>query len=123
MKLVLNYQNIFETNNEIDIGNGNSHSWDDETETLENVKRKLKAFFEIMLKLGKMVFYLINLFQTYYLVGLKYWTASERDLLPHRGSNNTDLQNIDEITDFINDLQQKTGIKLILLSASFPYLW
>lgn len=66
---------------------------------------------------------LINLFQTCYLIGLKYWTASERDLLPHRGSNNTDLQNIDEITEFINDLQQKTGIKLILLSASFPYLW
>lgn len=57
LKLVLNYQNIFETNNEIDIGNGNSHSWDDETETLENVKRKLKAFFEIMLKLGKIVCY------------------------------------------------------------------
>ncbi|XP_059172271.1 uncharacterized protein LOC131953209 [Physella acuta] len=70
--------------------------WDDGSNSLENAKRRLRASFEFLQKLG-----------------VEYWTFHDRDIAPEGKDLAETNKNLDEIVDFVGQLQQKTGIKLL----------
>lgn len=69
-------------------------SWDDHSQSLENYKRYLKAGFEFCTKLG-----------------IKHWSAYDRDLIPEMDTFEENVISTDEITEFLQEMQQRTGIK------------
>jgi hypothetical protein len=71
-------------------------SWDDGSSTMENAKRRLRAAFEFMSKLG-----------------VRYWTFHDRDIAPEGADLAETNRNLDEITDLALELQQQTGIKCL----------
>lgn len=75
--------------------------WDDGSDTVENAKRRLRAAFEFMSKLG-----------------VKYWTYHDRDIAPE-GKNLAETNKIlDDVSDLALELMNKTGIKLLWATSN-----
>ncbi|GAB6027044.1 hypothetical protein CHUAL_013771 [Chamberlinius hualienensis] len=70
--------------------------WDDGTDSLANAKIRLQAAFEFFKKLG-----------------VKYYTFHDRDVAPEGKTLKETNKNLDELIDLAEDLQKKTGIKLL----------
>uniref|UniRef100_A0A0B7A1X7 Xylose isomerase n=1 Tax=Arion vulgaris TaxID=1028688 RepID=A0A0B7A1X7_9EUPU len=70
--------------------------WDDGSNSLENAKRRLRAGFEFFTKLG-----------------VKYWTFHDRDISPEGKDLVESNTNLDEIVELADQLQKKTGVKLL----------
>lgn len=70
--------------------------WDDGSNTLENARRRLRASFEFFTKLG-----------------VKYWTFHDRDIAPEGQTLAESNKNLDQIVDLAEQLQKKTGVKLL----------
>ncbi|XP_042243577.1 xylose isomerase-like [Homarus americanus] len=70
--------------------------WEDDTDSLNNAKRRLRAAFEFFSKLGN-----------------KYWTFHDRDLAPEGETLAETNSNLDEVIDLAAGLQKKTGVKLL----------
>lgn len=71
-------------------------SWDDNSNTLENYKRCLKAFYDLCSKLG-----------------VKYWTAFDTDLVPPTDNWEENKSNWDDVVEYINELTQRYQVKLL----------
>lgn len=78
-----------------------SRPWDDQSNSLENAKRRLRAAFEFFQKLG-----------------VEYYTFHDRDIAPEGANLQETNANLDAITDLALELQQKTGIKLLWGTAN-----
>ncbi|XP_067662897.1 xylose isomerase-like [Haliotis asinina] len=70
--------------------------WDDGSNTIANAKRRLRAGFEFFSKLG-----------------VKYWTFHDRDIAPEGNTLEESNKYLDEIVDLAEELQKKTGVKLL----------
>ncbi|XP_064606210.1 uncharacterized protein LOC135471091 [Liolophura sinensis] len=70
--------------------------WDDGSNTIENAKRRLRAAFEFFTKLG-----------------VKYWAFHDRDVAPEGATLEESNKNLDVIVDLAQELQTKTGVKLL----------
>ncbi|MPC29884.1 Xylose isomerase [Portunus trituberculatus] len=70
--------------------------WDDDTDSLDNAKRRLRAAFEFFTKLG-----------------IKYWTFHDRDLAPEGKTLAETNANLDEVVELAAELMNKTGVKLL----------
>lgn len=68
--------------------------WDDESDSLENAKRRLRVAFEFMTKLG-----------------VRYWTFHDRDIAPEGKDLHETNANLDELVNLALTLQESTGIK------------
>ena len=44
---------------------------------------------------------------------MKYWTFHDRDISPEGGTLEETNRNLDEMSDFVLELQLKTGVKLL----------
>ncbi|CAF1521080.1 unnamed protein product [Didymodactylos carnosus] len=75
--------------------------WDDETQSMENAKRRLRAAFEFFTKLG-----------------IKYWTFHDRDIAPEGKTLEETERNLDEIVSLAKELQQQTGVKCLWGTAN-----
>lgn len=71
-------------------------SWDDESASLANAKRRLRAAFELMTKLG-----------------VRHWTFHDRDIAPEGKDLAETNANLDEIVALALELQKQTGIKCL----------
>lgn len=71
-------------------------SWDDETDSIENAKRRAEAAFEFISKLN-----------------IEYYTFHDRDVAPEGLTLQESNANLDTIVDHLTMLQKKTGIKLL----------
>ncbi|CAH1774744.1 unnamed protein product [Owenia fusiformis] len=70
--------------------------WEDNSNTIDNAKRRLRAGFEFFSKLG-----------------VKYWCFHDRDIAPE-GADLTETNKIlDEVSDLALELQTETGVKLL----------
>jgi len=70
--------------------------WDDESETMDNAFRRVRAAFEFMSKLG-----------------VKYYTFHDRDVSPEGATVEETNANFDKVVDLMEKLQAETGIKLL----------
>lgn len=70
--------------------------WEDGSDSMENAKRRMRVAFDFMSKLG-----------------VKYWTFHDRDIAPEADTLEETNKNLDEMADLIEELQAKTGIKLL----------
>ena len=70
--------------------------WDDESDSIENAKRRLQAGFELMSKLG-----------------IQFWCFHDRDIAPEGKDLAETNKNLDIISDYALELQQQTGIKCL----------
>lgn len=75
--------------------------WDDGSNSMENARRRLRAAFEFLTKLG-----------------VKYWTFHDRDIAPEGATLAETNKNLDEISDLALELQQKTGVKLLWATSN-----
>lgn len=73
-----------------------SRSYDDESNSIDNAKRRADAAFELFTKLG-----------------VEYYTFHDRDVAPEGSTLDESNQNLDEIADYLLALQKKTGVKLL----------
>ncbi len=71
-------------------------SWDDETDSIENAKRRAEAAFEFISKLN-----------------VEYYTFHDRDVAPEGLTLEESNANLDIVVDHLAMLQEKTGIKLL----------
>lgn len=71
-------------------------SWDDESDSMENAKRRANAAFELFTKLG-----------------VEYYTFHDRDVVPEGSTLAESNANLDEMADYLKGLQDKTGVKLL----------
>jgi len=78
-----------------------SRPWDDGSETVENAKRRLRAAFEFMSKLG-----------------VKFWTFHDRDIAPEGRDLRETNSILDEVTDLAKELMDSTGIKLLWATSN-----
>ncbi|CAK1544837.1 unnamed protein product [Leptosia nina] len=78
----------------------NHRPWDDNSHSMDNYKRCIKAFFDLCVKLG-----------------IKYWTAFDSDLLPLSDSWDENKTNWDDIVEYIHELGQRYHVKLLWLAA------
>jgi len=87
----------------LDIFGGNTitRSWDDESNSLENAKRRMRCAFEFMQKLG-----------------VRFWTFHDRDIAPEGKDLAETNHNLDEISDLALQLQKETGIKCLWGTAN-----
>nr|CAD7437724.1 unnamed protein product [Timema bartmani] len=76
-------------------------SWDDGTHTIDNYKRRIRAAFEFYNKLGN-----------------KFWTLSDMDIAPEGDTIDETHHNLDEITELILELQQKSSVRPLWVSAN-----
>lgn len=74
--------------------------WTQTQQLIENYKRTIRSAFELCMKLG-----------------IKWWSGYDRDLFPETDTVEETQQYIDELTDYIYELQQKTLLKPLWLSA------
>ncbi|GLH02025.1 Xylose isomerase [Gryllus bimaculatus] len=87
--------NEFFPGNNLQSHAGNVHKlWDDDTQTQENYKRRLKAAFEF-----------------YYKLGVKYWTFEDRNVAIEGSTWEETCQNIDDTAHLVAELQLHTGMK------------
>jgi xylose isomerase len=70
--------------------------WDDESDTLKNAYRRCRAAFEFMDKLG-----------------VEYYAFHDRDVAPEGSTLEESNKNFDSVADLLEQLQKKTGIKLL----------
>ncbi|XP_038223442.1 xylose isomerase-like isoform X1 [Zerene cesonia] len=77
----------------------NNRPWDDNSHSMDNYKRCIKAFFDLCTKLG-----------------VKYWTAYDSDLLHLSDSWEENKTNFDEIVEYIHELGQRYHVKLLWLA-------
>jgi len=72
--------------------------YDDESDSMENAKRKADAAFELFTKLG-----------------VEYYTFHDRDVAPESPTGSIEESNraLDEMADHLKALQDKTGVKLL----------
>lgn len=75
--------------------------WDDNTNSMENARRRLRAAFEFFSKLGN-----------------KYWTFHDRDIAPEGADLAETNKSLDEMSDLALELQQKTGVKLLWVTCN-----
>ena len=71
-------------------------SWDDESNTMENAKRRANAAFELFTKLN-----------------IEYYTFHDRDVAPEGATLEESNANLDEMVDHLAELQKETGVKLL----------
>ncbi|XP_052758921.1 xylose isomerase-like isoform X2 [Galleria mellonella] len=86
-------------NNGYDSHGKPHHTWDDGSNTVDNYKRCIKAFFDFCTKLG-----------------VKYWTAFDTDLVPMTDSWEENRVSWDDISEYVQDLMQRYHIKMLWLS-------
>lgn len=70
--------------------------YDDESDSIENAKRRAEAAFEMFDKLG-----------------VEYYTFHDRDVAPEGSTLEESNAILDEMVDHLKGLQEKTGIKLL----------
>ena len=70
--------------------------WDDESDSLDNAFRRVRAAFEFMTKLN-----------------VKYYTFHDRDVAPEGKTIEESNANLDAVADLLEKMQQETGIKLL----------
>lgn len=70
--------------------------YDDESDSIENAKRRADAAFELFTKLG-----------------VEYYTFHDRDISPEGKTLEDSNKNLDEMVDYLMELQKKTGVKLL----------
>jgi xylose isomerase len=70
--------------------------YDDESDSMENAKRRADAAFEMFTKLG-----------------VEYYTFHDRDVAPEGGTLEESNAAMDEMADYLKALQEKTGVKLL----------
>lgn len=75
--------------------------WDDGSNSLENAKRRVRAAFEFMEKLGA-----------------PYYAFHDRDVAPEGSTLAETNKNLDEIVKVLKEEQQRTGIKLLWGTAN-----
>ncbi|ESN90952.1 hypothetical protein HELRODRAFT_116428 [Helobdella robusta] len=68
--------------------------WDDGSQSLENAKRRVKVAFEFMQKLG-----------------IEFYTFHDVDIAPEGNNLKEFGRNLDEVTDYMLELQKVTNIK------------
>ena len=73
-----------------------TRSWDDESDSMENAKRRASAAFEFISKLN-----------------VEYYTFHDRDVAPEGATLEESNANLDEMVNHLAELQKKTGIKLL----------
>ncbi|XP_023952722.2 xylose isomerase [Bicyclus anynana] len=73
--------------------------WDDNTNTIDNYKRCIKAFYDLCTKLG-----------------VKYWTAFDTDLVPQTDNWDENKSHWDDIVEYISELTQKCQVKLLWMA-------
>jgi len=95
LKFAVCYWHTFRGTGADPFGVGTLHRpWDDETSSLENALRRLRAAFEFFTKLG-----------------VKYWTFHDRDIAPEGKDLEETNRNLDAVADLAEKLQKETGIK------------
>ncbi|ELU13203.1 hypothetical protein CAPTEDRAFT_149382 [Capitella teleta] len=70
--------------------------WEDESDSVENAKRRMRVAFEFMAKLG-----------------VKYYCFHDRDIAPEGKDLAESNRNLDALVDLAAQLQKETGIKLL----------
>jgi len=75
--------------------------WDDETDSMENAKRRLCVAFEFLRRLG-----------------VEYWTFHDRDIAPEGKDLCETNKNLDEIVSLAIELQKESGIKTLWGTAN-----
>ncbi|XP_073946610.1 xylose isomerase-like isoform X2 [Choristoneura fumiferana] len=81
-------------------GTDKSRPWDNQTHTLDNHKRTVKALFDLLSKLG-----------------IKYWTAFDSDLVPCEGQGwEEGRAQWEEMVEFVNELAQRYHVRLLWLA-------
>ncbi len=70
--------------------------YDDESNSMENAKRRANAAFELFTKLG-----------------VEYYTFHDRDVAPEGATIEESNASLDEMADHLKSLQEKTGVKLL----------
>lgn len=78
--------------------------WDEETDSMERAKVRVKVAFEFMEKLG-----------------LEYFAFHDRDIAPEGATLSESNKNLDEIVDVIEEEMKRTGIKLLWGTANLFY--
>jgi xylose isomerase len=73
-----------------------SRKWDDESNSIENAKRRADAAFELFTKLN-----------------VEYYTFHDRDVAPEGATLEESNANLDQMVDHLAELQKKTGVKLL----------
>ncbi|XP_075978614.1 xylose isomerase-like [Anticarsia gemmatalis] len=76
-----------------------SRPWDDNTNSIDNHKRCIKALFDLCSKLG-----------------VKYWTAFDSDLVPFTESWDENKTHWDDIVEYIQELTQRYHLKLLWIA-------
>jgi len=76
-------------------------SWDDESTSVENAKRRMRVAFEFMQKLG-----------------VRHWTFHDRDIAPEGRDLAETNKNLDALVELAVELQQKTGIRCLWGTAN-----
>ncbi|XP_018336086.1 xylose isomerase-like isoform X2 [Agrilus planipennis] len=74
--------------------------WNDNSQTLDNYKKGIRAMFELCIKLG-----------------VKYWAGYDGDLVPESENFDENQNNLEIIINFVQEYQQKTGIKPLWFGA------
>ncbi|XP_045527111.1 xylose isomerase-like [Pieris brassicae] len=77
----------------------NHRPWDDNSHSIDNYKRCIRAFFDFCAKLG-----------------IKYWTALDSDLLQIADSWDENKTNWDDIVEYVHELSQRYHVKLLWLA-------
>ena len=78
-----------------------SREWDDKTNSIENAKRRIDVAFEFFEKLG-----------------VKYYTFHDVDVSPEGNTWSETCKNLDIISDYLLEWQNKSGIKLLWGTAN-----
>jgi xylose isomerase len=76
-------------------------SWDDRSNSLENALRRVRALFELLVKLG-----------------VEYYTFHDSDVAPEGATLAESNANLDKVTDLMLQLQRETGVKLLWGTAN-----
>ncbi|CAB3220291.1 unnamed protein product [Arctia plantaginis] len=76
-----------------------SRAWDDNTDSIDNHKRCIKALFDLCSKLG-----------------IKYWSAFDSDLIPYSESWEENKSHFDDIVEYIRELTQRYHVKLLWIA-------
>ncbi len=75
--------------------------WDDGSDSVDNAKRRAEVAFEFMDKLG-----------------VPFFAFHDRDVAPEADNLAETNRRLNEVADYINELQQSTGIKLLWGTAN-----
>lgn len=76
-------------------------SWDDESNSLDNAFRRMRAAFELFQKLG-----------------IRFWTFHDRDIAPEGKDLAETNANLDKVIELALQLQKETGVKCLWGTAN-----